>query len=404
MARVGRISEGGETAAGSDIYERVPLRNGFPSFSEAEIQRRHTAMRRLLEEHGAAGLLLYGAGRFCSDLQYLSNWPGGREGYLLLPIERDPILLVQLYNHVPVAAKLSLIPAVRWAGADSMVTVAECLKDLVGSRSRIGLAGPLPFAQYERMRALLPEAQLIDLTRVFRELRMVYSAEELEFFRAAAQLTDRSLERLEQQLRPGLREYELPAIVESAYLEAGGYAGIHFMASTPMREPTAFVPHQYQSDRRLEHGDVLITEISGAFWGYTGQIHRSFFLGDPTPEYVRLHDAAVAAFLAVEAVLRHGASVEQVLDAAEEIDRRGYTIFDDLLHGANQYPPILRTWSTDHGHPQGFVFQENMVVTIQPHLTTPDRRIGLQFGETVRITRDGVERLHDYPRKMVIVT
>jgi hypothetical protein len=91
-----------------------------------------------------------------------------------------------------------------------------------------------------------------------------------------------------------------------------------------------------------------------------------------------------------------------VLDAAEIIHERGYTIHDDLLHGANQYPPILRTRKTDHGYPKGFVFRENMVVTIQPQVITEDHRMGLQFGETVRILRDGVERLHDFPRQPVI--
>jgi hypothetical protein len=44
-----------------------------------------------------------------------------------------------------------------------------------------------------------------------------------------------------------------------------------------------------------------------------------------------------------------------------------------------------------------------MVVTLQPQLTTPDRRIGLQFGETVVIRPSGVERLHRYPRRMIVV-
>ncbi len=359
-------------------------------------------MRHLLEQHGAAGAVVYGAGRYHSDLQYVSNWPGGREGFVVLPLTGEPVLLVQLYNHVPLAEKLSLIPDTRWAGPDSVATVADCLKD-VGGNNRIGLIGALPFSYYERLQALLPAVRWVDLTQAFRHLRVQYSEEELGFFRVAAHLTDRSMEQLEQLLRPGLREYELAAIVESAYLEAGGYAGIHFMASTPMQDPDAFVPRQYQSDRLLRAEDALITEISGAFWGYTGQIHRTFFLGPPTAEYVRLHEVAVAAFEAIEEVLKDGATVEEVLDAAELIDRAGYVIFDDLLHGANQTPPILRTRSTDHGNPAEFRFQENMVVTIQPQPVSHDRRIGLQFGETVRITRGGVERLHRYPRNMVVL-
>src|ERR671939_1075712 len=106
------------------------------------------------------------------------------------------------------------------------------------------------------------------------------------------------------------------------------------MTSTSMREPheLAFVPRQYQSDRVLQPDDALITEISGAYWGYSGQIHRTFFLGQPTDEWARLHAAAEQAYAAIEGVLRDGATIDQVLDAAEVIDAAGYTIFDDLLH------------------------------------------------------------------------
>jgi len=384
------------------MYDRVPLRNGFPTFSVAAIRRRHDALRKAMEREGLHCAVLYGSGRFNSDLTYLSNWPGGREGYVVIPLEGEPALLAQLFNHVPVAHKLSLLADTRWAGPDSLATLVGLLKDRKVDRAGIGFMGSLPFSQFERLKTLLPEAKLSDFTRQFRQQRVVYDAEEMAFFKAAAELSDRSMERLEKELRPGMREWELPRLVEMPYLEAGGYAGIHFMASTPMREPIAFVPHQYQSDRVLQADDCVITEISGAFWGYSGQIHRTFFLSEPTPEWVHLHQAASDAFEAMESVLKDGANIDQVLDAAELIDQRGYRIFDDLLHGANQYPPIMQTRSTDRGYPREFTFRENMVVTIQPQPTTPDHRMGLQYGETVRITGTGTERLHGYPRKMVM--
>ena len=78
----------------------------------------------------------------------------------------------------------------------------------------------------------------------------------------------------------------------------------------------------------------------------------------------------------------------------------GYTIFDDLLHGANQYPPILKTRATAHSNPPGnFVFRAGMVVTLQPQLTTLDHPLGPQFGETIVIRQTGIERLHRYPRE-----
>ena len=44
-----------------------------------------------------------------------------------------------------------------------------------------------------------------------------------------------------------------------------------------------------------------------------------------------------------------------------------------------------------------------MVVVVQPNVVTYDERMGLQVGETLRITRTGVERLHDYPMRFVLV-
>jgi hypothetical protein len=44
-----------------------------------------------------------------------------------------------------------------------------------------------------------------------------------------------------------------------------------------------------------------------------------------------------------------------------------------------------------------------MVVVIQPNVVMDaTAQIGLQFGETVRITRDGTERLHHLPRQYFI--
>ncbi|MFQ5903667.1 MAG: M24 family metallopeptidase, partial [Candidatus Binatia bacterium] len=226
----------------SVIHDRVPIRDGFPSFSEAELSRRQTTLRRVMEQHGVHCVILYATGRFNSDMQYLSNWPGGREGYVLLPLDRSPVLLVQLYNHVPMAERLSRIADTRWAGPDSVATVASCLKEFGLQRGRIGLIGVLSFLQHDRLKRLLPEVEFVDLSRPFRKIRLVRSDEELQFFRVAAELTDRSIERLEQHLRPGLREYELAAIVEGVYLQEGGYAGIHFMASTSMKDPKVFVP------------------------------------------------------------------------------------------------------------------------------------------------------------------
>lgn len=381
----------------------VPTRNGYPSFSTAEIGRHHAAVRELLRREGLELALAYGAGRFDAEMLYLSAWPCSRESYVLLPLQGEPRLLVQLFNHVPLAKQLSLIPETRWAGSTSPAGLAESIGELGLERARIGLIGSLPFHQRDRLAELLPQAEFVDLNGPYRELRTIRSEEEIAFIKAGAELCDRGMEALERELRPGLREYELQAIVERPFLEAGGHNAIHFMCTTPMADSQIYVPHQFQSDRVIERGDVLITEVSGAFWGSSGQIHRTYTLGAPTAEWQRIHDVAMEAYDAIESVLRDGATIDDVLDAADVIHARGYTILDDLLHGFNQYPPIMQTRQTDRHTPKSFTFRENMVITIQPQLTTLDQKIGLQYGETVRITKTGTERLHRYKRELVVV-
>src|SRR5207244_760414 len=83
--------------------------------------------------------------------------PGGREGYVLLPLDAERVLLAQLFNHVPMAEQLSLIGDTRWAGPDSVAMLSDVLSAHARGRS-IALAGGLPFSQYARLSELLPEA------------------------------------------------------------------------------------------------------------------------------------------------------------------------------------------------------------------------------------------------------
>jgi len=374
----------------------------YPTFSSGEHARRTAAARARMAEQGLTCLVVYGAGR-SADVQYLCGWPGTRESYLVFPRAGDPALLVQLSNHLPNARRTAVVADVRWGGADSAATVAAVLRERGIGRGRIGLVGAVPWQHHARLARALPEVEWTDATGTLRDLRLVKSAEEIERVRVAARFTDMAMEALEQEVRPGLREDQLAAIVEGAYAREGGTHGIHFMATTPMRAPRVGVPSQIPSTRTILRGDVLITEISAEHWGYSGQIHRAYAIGEPpTDEYRRMHDVAALCYERVVAVLREGASAEQVVDAATVVHERGYTLYDDLFHGTNQLPPILRSRPTLHGPVPAFTFRADMVVVVQPNVVTADARMGLQVGETLRITPTGTERLHSYPMRFVV--
>jgi Xaa-Pro aminopeptidase len=376
----------------------------YPRFSDAEFARRYKTIRSAMQQADLSALLVYGTAGSHSEVQYLSNFPVTREAMLVFPGSGEPTLFVQMYNHVPNAHQVSCITDLRWGGPATADASVENLRERGLAEGRIGVVGLIPFQHYASIKGALPLAALVDFTAQMQQLRLVKSDEELEFLSKGAQLSDLAIEALEREVRPGMTGHELVAIVEGAYLGQGGKNHIHYMATTPMRNPTVCVPAQHPSNRVIEKGDVLITEISAQYFGYPGQILRPFAISSaPTPEYRRMYDVAVEAFNRIANVVRAGATSDDVLDAGEYIHSAGFTIYDDLVHGfgGGYLPPILRTRRTSARQPRPFTFRENMTIVIQPNVITEDERMGVQVGELVRVTATGVESLHRYPMRFI---
>ncbi|MDR7484677.1 MAG: hypothetical protein QN187_05035 [Armatimonadota bacterium] len=71
------------------------------------------------------------------------------------------------------------------------------------------------------------------------------------------------------------------------------------------------------SGRRIAQGDVVITEISASYWGYSGQIHWPVFAGaESTTPWRRLFDGAARASRRMAAAIRLGATEGDVIRAA----------------------------------------------------------------------------------------
>src|SRR3954469_15627928 len=304
----------------------------YPRFSDAEMARRRHAIEALLAEVECAHLVFCGANRFGSAVQWLTGWPVTAEAVgVRSPGARDA-LFVQYHNHVPQAARLAPDPDVAWGGQSSIGAAFNELKKRGARTDRVATIGPLGAEQHAALSAAF--GKLTNLNKAYVRLRMIKSAEELDWLRIGAHFSDLGMMALRDGLRPGLTERELGDLVERAYVAQGGTNVIHYFGVTPMRDPRIAVPTQFPSTRRVQAGDVAFAEISAAFWDYPGQVLRSFTVGEePTPLYRDLHAAADAAFDAIAVVLRDGALPAQVIEAARLIEDAGFTTIDDLLHG-----------------------------------------------------------------------
>jgi Xaa-Pro dipeptidase len=371
----------------------------YPRFSDAEMARRRAAVEALLKEAGCEHLVFCGANRFGSSVQWLTGWPVTTEAVgVLTPGEADA-MFVQHVNHAPLAQKMAARAEVVWGGGSSIGAAVEVLERRRAQRDRVAAIGPMTFEQHATLAARFGEVK--NLNRPYTRLRQVKSAEEIDWMRIGAALSDRGMIALHDGIRPGLSERELGDLVERAYVPLGGTTVIHFIGVTKMADPQLGVPTQFASSRRVAAGDIVFAEISAAFWDHPGQVLRSFALGtEPTRLYRDLHAAADAAFAAVAAVLKDGAMPRQVIEAASVIEDAGFTIIDDLLHGygGGYLPPVLGSKSRPSAHVPDEPFRAGMVVVIQPNVVTRDGKAGVQTGEMVLITKTGIEPFHAVPR------
>ena len=86
----------------------MPKVEDYPRFSDVEMTDRHTKLQKFMEETKIEALLVFGFGRFTTDVFWLTDWPGGREAYVLFQKDQPPVVILQLYNHVPMARGLSV--------------------------------------------------------------------------------------------------------------------------------------------------------------------------------------------------------------------------------------------------------------------------------------------------------
>ena len=371
----------------------------YPRYSAAEMARRRAAVEAALAAADCDHLVFYGANRAGSAVQWLTQWPVTVEAIgVFTPRERDA-LFVQWINHAPLAKRLAAEADVAWGGESSIGAVIAALEKRGARENRVGVVGAMNFAQHAALAARF--GNIVDLNRAYVRLRRVKSPEEIDWLRIGAWLSDRGMAGLRDGLAVGLNERALGDLIERAYMREGGTNVIHFIGATSMHDPQLGAPAQFPSTRRVANGDIVFAEISAAFWDHSGQVLRSFAVGEePPPLYRALHAAADAAFDAVAAVLKPGATPAQVVEAAGVIEDAGFTIIDDLLHGygGGYFPPILGSKSRPAGPIPAEPFEAGMTVVVQPNVVTRDGTAGVQTGELLLITNSGVERLHSFPR------
>lgn len=393
---------GQETALPRSIAQlpaglRGLMAQSFAKFSDAEYARRERLLGRVMEEAKVDHVLLVTWLRVGNSTEWITGWPGWIEAITVFKPGERMTMFVEYFNHIPLAQRMVRNCDVQWSEDRGAGKAIEELKRR--GAKRVGVIGPLIVSRYRQLEAVFPT---VGLDREYTNLRIYEkSDEEIAWYRIGCALSDAAFSALLKEAKPGMTESELANLVERGYVPHGGSHIIHFIGSTSMAKPDVYVPLQFHSQRKLAPGDVVFCELSAAFWGYSGQVLRTFAVeAEPTQLYRDLHVTAEAVFDAITKRIRPGTTVAELIDATSIIEANGFTTCDDVVHGygGGYFQPIIGSKSRPAANQPEITLRENMCMVVQPNVITRDKTAGVQTGEMVRVTSTGFDTLHNMPR------
>jgi Xaa-Pro aminopeptidase len=363
---------------------------------------RYRRVRRAMAEDELAGLLVYSPAWRRENVRYLTGAALRASAALVfLPIEGAATAFVLTPEDEAAVLAAGFVADVRETTLHDLTPVADAIGAGVRG-ARLGVAGAefVPRASWRSLEAALGRAELVGASALLDRTRLVKSEWEIAQLRRAGAICDAAWAAFVEACRPGAREFEIVASVEASLRRHGGEDNFMLFASGGS-EVRGMTP---PSDRRLEKGDLVRTELTPRWNGYWTQICRTAVLGPPSPkqrESFELFDEAVAAGLDA---IRPGVTAHDVAKAENDVFRK---------RGYGEY--CTSEYTRVRGHCLGLHFDEvpiledvdtvleaNAVLIVHPNTYTPLAGYHV-LGDPVVVTERGAERLIATPRELDVV-
>lgn len=319
-----------------------------------------------------------------------------------LPLEGQAIAIIPKLE-VPLFSQHRL-PATlySWTDKEGFSAAFEAgLAALDLSGKTVGVEGlRMRFFEGEILRKYAPETRIVQADDILATLRLIKEDEELQAIRHAIQLSEEALTLTLAQIKVGMSEREIAAILE-AHLRAFGADGLAFDTLLHAGANTA-LPHTGPLDYRLQTGDPLLIDFGATYQGYCADITRTVFWGEPTQAFRQFYEVVQRANAAGRAAAKPGVTAGAVDQAAQAVlIQAGYQalIRHRTGHGlgleAHEHPYVV------DGNEQ--ILEPGMVITIEPGIYEMGV-LGVRIEDDVLITTDGAECLTSFPRDLQVIS
>ncbi|HEV8310813.1 MAG TPA: Xaa-Pro peptidase family protein [Methylomirabilota bacterium] len=387
-----------------------------PNLSEVNFDRlragRLARLQTTMKRHDmAVGLFFNPANiRYATGTDVMGVWTAGTFArYCVVPAHGDPILF-EYKGSIHVSQKLvkDVRPAYGWqfGGAQSRDKAWEWAKSIRSVLGELGLAGErLAVDKLDTIGFLALQDEgisLVDSSPATVDAREVKTPDEIDLFKINGGIGDAILAEFEAAIRPGIREYELLAVLGHALLRYHGeFLFTRLIASGANTNPWMSEAH----DKIVAPGDLVgVDTDANGYEGYVIDVSRTFLCGDTaSPEQKEAYRVAYDCVTGMLELVRPAMTFEEFAHKAPALPE-AYRAqrYGAMVHqaGLEDEGPGIPYPDDDRG-PRRIMprreIKENMVLCLECYAGKVGAPFGVKLEDQILVTKDGAQLLCTFP-------
>lgn len=392
-----------------DMPQTLMIPNGDkvrPTFSDTEMQSRLAKLRAYMAENSVDAVLFtsYHNINYYSDFVYCRF---GRDYGLVVTQDKFTTITANIDGGQPYRRNQlgDNVVYTDWKKDNFFFAVKELIKD--GGNVAIEY-DHMPLQNLNKMKAILPQSNFLDIGVPTMKLRMIKSEEEIALIKQGARVADVGGAAIHEAIGVGVPEFEVSL--------AGTQAMVREIAKTfPDSElmdtwvwfqsgVNTDGAHNPVTSRRVQAGDILSLNTFPMISGYYTALERTLFAEYASDRHLELWEINCEVHRRGLELIKPGARCCDIAHELNEIFAR----HDVLQYRTFGYGHSFGTLSHYYGREAGLELREDidtviepgMVISMEPMLMLPEGLAGAggyREHDILVVSEDGAENITKFP-------
>jgi len=230
-------------------------------------------------------------------------------------------------------------------------------------------------------------------------MTVIKSPQEVAIMRQAGKVVARTLQRVKEEMKPGIKTSQLDSVAASELKKCGakasfkGYRGFPAYLCVSVNDE---IVHGIPGERELSDGDIVSLDFGAIVDGFHGDSAITVGVGKISSKAQELLAVTEAALITGIGAARSGVHLGDVSAAIQNyVEARGFSVVREYSgHGVGRNlheDPLVPNFGSPG---EGPILRTGMTLALEPMVTTGDWRTRLADNKWTVLTADGSLAAH----------